>query len=225
MDGAACRGLDGDHVHAVDCLGRDPVARGLALDVGFRFRDRQRRAHGVEIVLADEQHRQAPQRREIQALVKLALRDRAFAEEAGGHDVLAAHAVGERQPDRERQAAAHDSVAAVEIGRAIEQVHRAAAPAAAALLLAVHFGEHGGHRYAAHERVPVLAIGRDDPVALFEHRDDADRDRFLAVVEMHEASDLLLRVELRALVLEAADADHLPAAARAHACATVAACR
>ena len=124
------------------------------------------RAHGVEIVLADEQHRQAPQRGEIHALVELALGDRAFAEEAGGDDVVAPHAVGEREPDRQRQAAADDGVAAVEIGRAVEQMHRAAAPAAAAFLLAVHLGQRRGHRYAAHQRVAVLAIGGDDAVAL-----------------------------------------------------------
>ena len=209
MHGAARGGFDRDHVHAVDRFGCDPIARRLALDVGFRFRDRQRRSHGVEIVLAHEQHRQCPQRGEIEALVKLAFGDGALAEEAGGDDVLAAHVIGERKPDRQRQSAADDGVAAIEIGGAIEQVHGAAASAAAAFLLAVHLGERRRHRHAAHERMAVLAIGGDDPVALLQHRDDADGDRLFAVIEMQEAADLFLRVELRALVLEAADADHL----------------
>ena len=166
MNGAPGGGLDRDDVHAVDRFGRDPVARRFALDVGLRFRDRQRGSHGVEIVLAHEQHRQFPERGKIQALVKLAFGDRAVAEEAGRHDALAAHVVGERKSDRQRQSAADDGIAAVEIGRPIEQMHGAAATAAAAFLLAVHLGEHRRHRHAAHQRVAVLAVGGDDPVAL-----------------------------------------------------------
>ena len=148
-------------------------------------------------------------RGQIHALVKLAFGDGALAEEAGRDDVLAAHVVGERKPDRERQPAADDGIAAVEIGGAVEQMHGAAAPAAASLLLAVHLGERRRHRHAAHQRMAMLAVGRDDPVALLEHRDDADGDRLLAVIEMQEASDLLLGVELGAFVLEPANADHL----------------
>ena len=55
----------------------------------------------------------------------------------------------------------------------------------------------------------MLAVGRDDPVTFLQHRDDADGDRFLAVIKVQEAPDLFLGVELGALVLEAADADHL----------------
>src|ERR1039457_3028372 len=57
--------------------------------------------------------------------------------------------------------------------------------------------------------MPVLAIGRDDPITLFQRRDDAHRDRLLAIVKMHEAANLLLCVQLGALLLKAADADHL----------------
>ena len=137
----------------------------MRVDVRLRFGQRQRRAHGVEIVLAHEQNRQLPQRRQIHAFVELAFGDRAFAEEAGRDDVLALHLVGKREPDSERQAAADNGVAAIEIGGAVEQMHRAAAPAAAAFLLAVHLGHHRGHRHAAHQRLAVLAIGRDDAVA------------------------------------------------------------
>ena len=45
----------------------------------------------------------------------------------------------------------------------------------------------------------VLAIGGDDRIARLERRHDADRDRLLAVIEVQEASDLLLRVQLDAL--------------------------
>ena len=109
-------GLDGNHIHAVDSLGGDPVARRLALNVGFGFRKRQCGSHGVEIVLAHEQHRQSPQRRQIHAFVKFAFGNGAFAEEAGSDEVIALHVVGERETDRQRQTTADDGVAAMEIG-------------------------------------------------------------------------------------------------------------
>ena len=55
----------------------------------------------------------------------------------------------------------------------------------------------------------MLAIGRDDPVPLLEHRDHTHGDRLLSVIEVQEASDLFLGVKLRAFVLEPADADHV----------------
>ena len=93
------------------------------LDIRLRFRDRKRGSHGVEVVLADEQHRQGPQRGEIDALVKLALGDGAFAEKAGGDVIFATHLIGERKTDGERQPAADDGVAAIEIGGPVEQMH------------------------------------------------------------------------------------------------------
>jgi hypothetical protein len=54
----------------------------------------------------------------------------------------------------------------------------------------------------------MLAVGGDDPVVGAQHRDDAGGDRLLAVIEMQEAADLLLGVELGAFVLEPPDADH-----------------
>jgi hypothetical protein len=56
----------------------------------------------------------------------------------------------------------------------------------------------------------MLAVGGDDGVGRLERLHRADRHRLLADVEVKEAADLLLRVQLRALLLEAADPDHLP---------------
>ena len=132
------------------------------MDVGFGFGPVQGRAHGVAIVLADEEHRQRPQRREVHGLVELALGRRALAEEAGGDMRRAAHLVGQRQAHRQRQAAADDGIAAIEAVRGVEQVHRAAAPARGAGRLAIHLGHDLVHRHAAHQRMAVLAIGGDD---------------------------------------------------------------
>ena len=119
------------------------------------------------------------------------------------------HLVGQREADRDRQPAADDRVAAVEARGGIEDVHRAAAAAAAALLLAVHLRHQAVRRDAARQRVAVLAIRRDDGVLRRQRLHHADGDRLLADVEVQEAADLAGAVELRALLLEAADAQHL----------------
>ena len=61
----------------------------------------------------------------------------------------ALHLVAERDADRQWQTAADDRVAAIEAGGAVEDVHRAAATAAAAFLLAQHLGHQPVHRDAA----------------------------------------------------------------------------
>src|SRR5208282_5490979 len=209
MDCAPCCSFDGDDVHSVDGLGGEPVAAGLALNIRLRFGNRERCAHGVEIVLANEQYREPPQRRKIEALVKLAFRYGAVTEKAGRNDFLALHVIGKRKPDSKRQPATHYCVAAIKVGSAVKQMHRAATPAATAFPLSVHFGEHHGHRHTTHKGLAVLPIGRDDPVALLQHGNDTHRNRFLSVVKVKEAADLLLGVKFGALVFELTDADHL----------------
>ena len=141
--------------------------------------------------------------------MKFALGDGAVAEETGRDDAVAAHVVGKRKSDCERQPAPHDGVAAIEVGGAIEEMHGAAATSAAAFLLSIHLGERCLHRYSAHQRMAMLAISSDNPVALVEHGDDTDGDGLLAIIKVHEAPDFLLGVKLGTLLLEAADADHL----------------
>lgn len=141
--------------------------------------------------------------------MKFTFGDGALAEKARRHVVLSTHLVCKRKADRERQSSADNRIAAIEIGGPVEQVHGAAPSAAAAFVFAIHLGERGLHRHAAHQGMAMFAIGRDDPVARLEHRDYADGDRLLSVIEVQEAPDLLLGVELGAFVLEPADADHV----------------
>jgi hypothetical protein len=130
--------------------------RRLGAQIGLGLGTVERRAHRVQVVLAAEQHRQLPQRRQVQRLVKRALGHRAVAEEAGGHARSPLHLVGQRQAGGQRQAAADDGIAAEQPGRAVEQVHRAAAAARAAFLLAVHLG----HDRASAARAPARGRAR-----------------------------------------------------------------
>ena len=206
---AVGRVLHREHVHAVGVPGWHLVGCRLQRQVGLRLRALERRPHRVEVVLAHEQNRQLPQSREVHRLVELALRDRALTEEACGHAPAALQLVGQCEPDGQRQAAADDRVAAVEAAWGVEDVHRAAAAAAAALDAAEHLGHDRLGRDAAGQRVAVLAVGGHDRVVRVERLHAADGHRLLADVQVQEAADLGRAVQLDAALLEAPDAEHL----------------
>ena len=95
---------------------------------------------------------------EVERLVELALVDRAVADEVHGDAVGALVLLGEREPAGERHVAGDDRVAAHERLRDVEEVHRAAAAAGDARLLAEQLGHDAVRVEPARERVAVLAV-------------------------------------------------------------------
>ena len=83
-----------------------------------------------------------------------------------------------------------------------------AAAAAAAFLLAVHFGHDLTHGETAREGVTVLPIGGDHGVLRRQGLHDTDRICFFAYIEVQKTADLFLRVELRTFLFETADTQH-----------------
>src|SRR6266853_2609867 len=142
------------HVLAVDGLVRDPERRGAGGNVSGR-RLREVRVLVVAVVLADEDHRQLPDLREVHLFVEQALAERAFAEEA--HCDLAGLLVlgGERGAGRNAGAAADDGVGAEVAGVGIGNVHRAALALAVAVLFAEQLGKHAVGRRAFREAMAV----------------------------------------------------------------------
>jgi hypothetical protein len=141
--------------------------------------------------------------------VECARCNRALAKEAGADAVLALHAVSQCQGHCHRQATADNRIAAIEAPFAVEQVHGAAAAMGTAIPLAKHLGHDGIHRYAAHQRITVLAVGRDDIVLRRQGMQRAHSDRFLADIQVKEAADVAGPVKLCRLFLQAADAQHV----------------
>ena len=78
-------------------------------------------------------------------------------------DDLIAAAILDREADAggERNVAADDAVAAEEVRVGVEQVHRAALAARAAVLAAEQLGHDGARRHPARERLAVIAVGGD----------------------------------------------------------------
>ena len=134
----------------------------------------------------------------------------ALAEEAHRRPQASEHPIGEREPDGERQPASHDRVASVQPGRSMKEVHRSAPAPAHAFDAPVHLGHDPVHRHTPRKGMAVVSVRRHDRLVrehLIEH---PGRDRLLTYIEVDESTDPFSGVELRAALLEPADAQHGP---------------
>ena len=176
LDRVVVRHLDAGHAVGRGAVGHPVDGRGA----GLGHRDRPL------VVLADEDHRQLPQGRQVQRLMKGALVGRAFAEEGHRHPVLAQLLGREGRAAGRRQAGADDAAAA-ELVHRIEQVHVAALALAQAGDLAEHLGRHRVERHALGNGEVVRPVRADHGVLLLEVRADAHRHRLLAGGQVHLA--------------------------------------
>ena len=167
------------------------------------------RAHGVLVVLDDEDDRHVPEGGEVERFVDGALVGGAVAHvaKAAALEPLVFEGVGESEA--QWGLAADDAVAAPEMFRRGEEVHGAALALGAAGEFALQLGHELAHAHADGEGVAMVAVGGDDVVVLAQQRAGADGDGLLAVVEMEEAADPALLVDAQAAVLEGADTHHV----------------
>ena len=120
----------------------------------------------VEVVLAQEDHRERPDRRHVQRLVKCPDVRGAVAEEAQRHAAVAQVLRRERRPQGDRQMRAHDRERPVCADGDVREVHRAALAAAQAVRLAHDLSE-GPVRWRPHcEHGAVAAVGAEHRVAV-----------------------------------------------------------
>src|SRR5438067_4777740 len=199
--------VDGAHVLPVD-LARLDAERARPSEDLAGSRLEVVRVLVVLVVLADVDHGQRPQGRDVHHLVEQPLAERALAEEADGDLVGAAPLRGERGSGRDPRRAADDRVRAEVPVLVVGDVHRAALAAAVAGLLAEQLGEHPADLGSLREAVPVAAVRRRDPVLAPQRRAHADGDRLLTDVEMRQAGHLRAAVELVRLLLEEPDQRH-----------------
>ena len=163
LDDRGHRGGGGDDVVAVDrdvleaVTDRALLERRRVLRVG-------RRELGVAVVLAEEDHRQLPDRGEVDRLVERAGRHRAVTEERHRDAAVAPQLRRGRGADRDRKPGPHDPVGAEDADHRVGDVHRATPPAVRAGVLGHQLGQHPGRVEALGEAVAVAAVGRRDHV-------------------------------------------------------------
>ena len=201
--------VDDRDVVAIDPDTGNAVGLG-SLGDGDPHGARLRHRHRVLVVLAEEDDGHIPEGGEVEGLVKAALVGSTVAEDAEHQVFLLFHLDTESQPDCDRDAPTDDAVGAQVAPAHIGDVHRAAAAATVAALLAHQLGEHRSNLGTFGHTVPVAAVMAEEKVALRQGKRPAAGNRFLSDREMEGAVDLANVVELLRFLLEKAIAPHQP---------------
>src|SRR6266699_3151057 len=198
-----------EHVGAVDEYARHAVRRCPFPDhaPGMLPR-RQRRLHGVVVVLAEIDHRQLPERSEVQAFGRDPFFDAGFAEKYHANALELPHPRRERRPCRDGDRPADDRRRARHAHFLVDEVHRAAARSGTTVDAAEHLGKHGLEVATLREVVAVGAVAAIEKVGVGERGTASDRGRFLPDHEVDRGLHLVLVVALLDLLLDDPDAQH-----------------
>ena len=199
---------------AVDDVGVVAVDHNLRQAIGRRAvagraRHRgdvaDRRVFHVEVVLADEDHRQLPYHGEVQRLVERADVSGAIAEEAD-RDVFVASVL--RAPGGaagDRQMRADDGVGAHHAVLLGGEVHRAALAAHQTVVALHQLAEDLLHRNAARQCVRVSTVGAERKVPRPHRASETSGDRFLPERKMARSLHQVLKKKIIRALLGVAD--------------------
>jgi hypothetical protein len=159
-DGPGGRQVHGVGVVAVDEHRLEPIGRR---PVGGRVGHRRHQVDGrvlhVEVVLADEHHREVPDHGHVEGLVKRPDVGGPVTEEADGHLVGPPHPRRPGGPVGDAEVGADDGVGAHHPPRDVGEVHRPALPAEHAVLPPEQLGEGRSHLHSPGQRVGVTPVG------------------------------------------------------------------
>ena len=185
-----------------------PSPRRARRDRAARGREARRRGRRPAVVLAEEDDRERPDRREVHALVERPAVGGAVAEERD--DDLRRAPTLDREPHarREHTARGEHAVGAEVVDRGVGEVHAPALAVADAVRLAVELGHEAAQRAALRDEVAVPAVRRQDVVVGAERRARADRARLLADRRVQEARQTPVREQLPYPLLEQPHAQH-----------------
>jgi hypothetical protein len=162
----------------------------------------------VEVVLAQEDDRELPDRRQVERFVEAALVAGAVAEEAEGDLVRAAHPGGKPRAGGERHAGAHDPRLAHDTHRVDGEVHRAALALADAGPLPHELRHQRRKRGTLADRVAMRAMCAEDEIVAAQcHAGPGDRG-LLSDAEVRRARDEPGAHLLHHGLLEQADLQH-----------------
>src|SRR6516164_2799404 len=203
------RGVDGADVLAVDALpfeaergaaGQDVTGGDLGI-VGVLV---------IEVVFADVDHGQLPQRRHVHDFVERPLAERAFPEEADRH-LPGLQALGrERGARGDARASAYNGVGSQVAGGRIGDVHRAALAFAVARFSAQQFGEHPVRRSAFGQTMAVAPVRAGDVVVRRESLADANGHALFPDIQMSQARHQGAGVKVVDLLFKRANREHPP---------------
>src|SRR4030095_9788116 len=195
-------------VHSIDNFSGNVVAFRAVNDLPERRRSLHGSAHGEEVVFTNENDRQFIKSGQIQRFVEGALIDRSITEEAERHTIFAPVFNGKSHPDRQRNMSGDNSVTAVHVIFAVEEMHRTAQAARAACFFSKKFRHTCVRARAASKRVSMIAVSGDNVVIVTNGSDSAGHDCFLPNVKMTKAADLLRLILLTGAFFETPNQQH-----------------
>ena len=207
--GVAAGAVDADGVVAV--AGRRGNAQGgdhLINLAAAGLAGAQGRINRVEVVFADEQDRELPERGEVGGFVEDALLHGAVAQKHDADLVRLVQRDRKAEADPDRDGAADDGRAALEADGLVDQVHRAALAGAAAGALAVNLSEHALKASAFGQIMRVGAMAADGEIVLAQGQAGAGADGLLPGRQMHRTAHFPFGVFRRDGLLDGAQALH-----------------
>jgi hypothetical protein len=208
-DGLFGRRPHGQHVVAIDGLRRHRVAAraiSQAIHGGGRV---ERRVLAVEVVLADEDDGEMPDRGQVHRLVERPDVRRPVPEEGDRGIVGTSVHRREGSATREGKMGTDDRERAERSYLDVGEMHRPTHAPAHAIGLPEDLCHASVRRSAHREQGPVTAVGACHRVAGTKRRAHPDRNRLLPLVEVGRAPHELLQEQPRDLVLERSDLHHL----------------
>ena len=164
----------------------------------------------VQIVLAGIDHRKLPECCHVHHFVEQALPQRPIAEERNRHRVGSPLLGREGRTRGDAEGAADNRIGPQIAVFLVGDVHRAPLAAAVALRLAEQLAEHPPEFGALRDAVPVATMRGGNKIVRLEGLADAHGNGFLAAIHVRESRHFRGPVEPVGLVLESADAGHLP---------------
>src|SRR5579859_924001 len=168
----------------------------------------RRRVLVVQVVLADVDDGQPPERGHVHRLVQHSLAERTIAEEAHRDLVGSALLRRKRSSSRDAGRAGDDRVRAEIAALGVGDVHRTALAVAVARLLAEQLREHAVQLSALGDAVPMSAMRAGDVVVVVERGAHAHGHRLLADVEVGQPRHLAAAIQVVDLLFEMTDPEH-----------------
>ena len=192
-----CGVVDRIHVVAID---DDPLQAVCGCPVGGRMVNRRdeadRRVLHIEVVLTHKDHRQVPDRCEVQCLVERSDVGGAVPEEAHGRLAAVAQLGRPGRTVGQREMGADDGVRAHHAALCIREVHRTTFAAHEPVLPAEQLGKHAIHRSTLGESVGMAAVG-GKYVVIGTHRvPKTGGDRLHSQREVARALDQVLQEQV-----------------------------
>src|SRR5258708_3144995 len=173
---------------------------------GFRVM----RVFGIEIVLADVDHRKLEKLGEIHNLVQHTLAKRAFSEKTYRHAAVTETPSGECRTGGYAGAAAYDRIRSQVASGRVRNVHGAALALAVPGLFSQQFGEHLIRGSAFRQTMSMTAMRTGDVSGSLERFTYTHRNCFLPYVKMPQAGHQCPCVKFVDLAFKLADGNHLP---------------